>query len=203
MQYIIGVSPITVTTYYYDTSDDFIVTWASELLDMDNPPLVNSISYGSEESQFSNSAINQFETTARLLSLQGVTLLAGSGDDGVSGHSTRVSAENCGYHPIWPTTSPYVVSIGGTQGPESGSTEIACSSKTGGVITTGGGFSTLYSRPSWQDTLVSNYFAVVNASPPATGYNENGRAYPDVSAMAYNYNVIVGGNWTLQSGTVI
>jgi len=42
-----------------------------------------------------------------------------------------------GYFPSFPATSPYVTAVGGTQGPESGTEEIACQSQEGGVITTG------------------------------------------------------------------
>ncbi len=72
----------------------------------------------------------------------------------------------------FPATSPYATTVGATQGPEMGSAEIACSSNTNGLITTGGGapvflslsfltllpgFSTYVKRPDWQDQAVHNY----------------------------------------------
>jgi subtilase family serine protease len=37
----------------------------------------------------------------------------------------------------FPASSPYVTAVGATQGPESGTAEIVCTSDAGGVITTG------------------------------------------------------------------
>ena len=36
---------------------------------------------------------------------------------------------------------------------------ILLQSQLGGVITSGGGFSTVYPRPEWQDTAVDDYFS--------------------------------------------
>ena len=45
-------------------------------------------------------------------------------------------------------------------GPGSGTAGIACQSDVGGVITTRGGFSNAYARPSWQTSAVDNYSAL-------------------------------------------
>jgi hypothetical protein len=55
------------------------------------------------------------------------------------------------------------------QGPESGTAEVVCQSDTGGVITSGGGFSTLATLPSWQSAAVSSYLSTVSPQP-AAGY---------------------------------
>ena len=47
-----------------------------------------------------------------------------------------------GYFPSFPATSPWVTAVGATMGPNTGGPEVACQSQLGGVITTGGGFST-------------------------------------------------------------
>lgn len=105
----------------------------------------------------------------------------------------------CGYHPQFPASSPYVTSIGGTQGPESGNPEIACQAQLGGVITSGGGFSFDFPTPYWQIDAVSNYLD--NAPEAFDGFNRNGRGYPDLSAMAVNYLVVVGTKLQPVSGT--
>jgi tripeptidyl-peptidase-1 len=80
------------------------------------------------------------------------------------------------------------------KGPESDKPEISCSSDTGGVITSGGGFSNLYPRPSWQTSAVESYLAYINSSSstPTSGFNISGRAYPDISVLGYNYNLVIG-----------
>jgi tripeptidyl-peptidase-1 len=73
-------------------------------------------------------------------------------------------------------------------------TEISCSSVTGGLITSGGGFSALYSRPSWQNKAIKDYFDYVQGKTdkPVSGYARNGRGYPDVSALGNNYLLLIG-----------
>lgn len=59
------------------------------------------------------------------------------------------------------------------------------------------------SRPDWQDDAVDSYFQkVLNTDKaPPKGYNPYGRGYPDVSALASNYEVAVGGKLVGVSGT--
>jgi tripeptidyl-peptidase-1 len=70
--------------------------------------------------------------------------------------------------------------------------EIACQSDRGGVITSGGGFSTTFAQPSWQTDVVTSYFDGLSDSPQA-GYNSKGRAYPDISLSGVWYPIVVGG----------
>ena len=74
-------------------------------------------------------------------------------------------------------------------------------SSQGGVITSGGGFSNHYSRPYWQDSAVSGYFAALGSNQPGAGYNAGGRGYPDVSLLGVAYDVIVGGSVSSTYGT--
>ena len=95
-----------------------------------------------------------------------------------------------------------MTAVGATQGPESGDTEIACQSNEGGVITTGGGFSTIFSQPSYQSSAVSGYFDSLSKSEePVSGYDAGNRGYPDVSMAGYNYEVVIGGSTFSLSGT--
>jgi tripeptidyl-peptidase-1 len=207
VQYIMAVAQNVSTVYYYDTSpdDEFMATWASELLEMDQPPLVNSVSYGEYEHLVAPEYLSSFEDSAIKLGAMGVTIFASSGDDGVAGYLVRDNVSACGYFPQWPASSPYVTAVGGTQGPENDLPEVACTSDGGGIITTGGGFSNVFGMPSWQQTAVAGgYFSelAINFDQPAPGFNVSGRAYPDISALAYNYWILQGGQWLLVSGTV-
>ncbi len=166
-----------------------------------NPPLVHSISYASIASEDPLQDIHRFNTEACKLGLKGLTIFVASGDDGVANFQARNDPSLCGFNPSFPATSPYVVAVGATQGPESNQPEIACTSATGGIITTGGGFSIYLSRPSYQDDAVSNYLANAPGLPPTSQYNTKGRAYPDVAALGYNYQVVIGGQTYALSGT--
>lgn len=155
VQYLMAVSQLTPTTYFYvDSEDNFLLSWAMTLLNMTDPPLVNSISYGCLESEVDQAYAETFDFVAILLAARGVTIVVSSGDDGAPGYMARISASYCGYSPQWPASSPYVLSVGATQGPEYDDAEIACASNTNGVITSGGGFSNLYPLPYWQDDQV-------------------------------------------------
>ncbi len=166
-----------------------------------NPPLVHSISYGSIATEDPLADIKRFNTEACKLGLKGLTIMVSSGDDGVANFEARDDSSYCGFNPSFPATSPYVVAVGATQGPESNQPEIACSSSTGGIITTGGGFSVYLSRPSYQDDAVSNYLANAPNLPPSSQFNTKGRGYPDVALLGYNYQVVIGGQTYAVSGT--
>jgi len=69
-------------------------------------------------------------------------------------------------------------------------------------FTSGGGFSWLFDRPSYQNSSVLNYFETVSELPPSTSYNPNGRATPDVSALgSIEFQVILDGKVTTVGGT--
>ena len=74
--------------------------------------------------------------------------------------------------------------MGGTEGPESNRQEVSCQT----YIVSGGGFSNIYELPAWQKSDVENYINN-NEQHLYKGYNSNGRGYPDISAMALNYQV--------------
>ncbi len=66
----------------------------------------------------------------------------------------------------------------------------------------GGGFSTMFAQPSWQQAAVSNYLSSNSKSlPPSSYWNATGRAYPDVSAFSTGFMVVVSGAPTPVDGT--
>ena len=79
--------------------------------------------------------------------------------------------------------SPIYTNIENTQ---SGQKEISCSSNTGGVVTSGGGFSFFFKRPAYQTAAVARYFAIAPNIPPTNLYNSTARGYPDVATLGMN-----------------
>lgn len=202
VQYMMAVSQTTPTTYWYEDAVDSFLAWIQEVAASDDPPLVHSISYGAIETSVPQSIGDSFSTEAMKLGVQGVSILVSSGDDGVANFQARSSPKNCGYTPSFPASCPYVTAVGATQGPESDKEEVACTSDNGGIITTGGGFSTLFDAPSYQTDAVSGYFSSLGAAQkPVSGYASGGRGYPDVAMAGYNYEVVVGGKTYQVSGT--
>lgn len=202
VQYILSMSPDSPTTYWsVEQSNDLFVDWVAAVANDPSPPLVHSISYGGME--YDNSMMDRFSLEVQKLGLRGVTVVVSSGDDGVSGAVARESSSECGFNPSFPASCPFVVAVGATQGPESGEAEIACSSATGGIVTSGGGFSNVYPQPSYQSESVSEFFknSAWTNLPPSDEYNAKGRAYPDVSMLGFNYIIVDGQQLVAVSGT--
>ena len=149
------------------------------------------------------------------LSVQGVTIVAASGDNGIN-TSSPDKIPSCPTNPYvaqFPASSAYVLAVGATQGAESwatnggnqqnGPVETVCQSDNGGTITSGGGFSGYYATPSWQTQAVNTYFtnAAAAGKSPLSGYSVGYRGYPDVSLNGVNYQYSVGGATYKGSGT--
>lgn len=139
---------------------------------------------------------------ASLLAGNGVTITVSSGDNGVAGNSCLCGGTSAGYRPSFPATCPYVTAVGATMGPNQGDPEYACQSNTGGIITTGGGFSTYFLAQEWQKESITLYFnRLTAAQKPTTGYSTIGRGIPDISLMGVNYPTIIGGKTAYMYGT--
>ena len=82
----------------------------------------------------------------------------------------------------------------------------------------GGGFSKYFSRPAYQDGPVSAYlqsidsmysglykcvsdFGVKRVLRSSQIFSRSGRGYPDISAQAINFRVVLGGTDIIGSGT--
>eukprot|EP00698_Gefionella_okellyi_P018962 TRINITY_DN5757_c0_g1_i4.p1 TRINITY_DN5757_c0_g1~~TRINITY_DN5757_c0_g1_i4.p1 ORF type:complete len:582 (+),score=88.91 TRINITY_DN5757_c0_g1_i4:529-2274(+) len=74
--------------------------------------------------------------------------------------------------------------------------EVVCSCNVGGGITSGGGISTIFSTPQYQQQSLQTYVALnstLTVLPSASFFNAGGRAYPDIAAIAANYLIYQGG----------
>eukprot|EP01037_Dinobryon_pediforme_P017250 gene17250-17440_t len=191
VQYMMGVSQVTPTTYYFIDESNFILDWLVAVASMASPPLVLSVSWGTYDSYISSSYRTSVNDQAKILSAMGVTLIAASGDDGVNGGG------DCGYVTLFPASCPYFTAVGATNGPQIGLPEVACqSNQNGGSITSGGGISpTTYTFPYWQAFQVRRYFSTVSTKPAP------GRGYPDVALLGTDYIVFNGGEVNIVAGT--
>ena len=112
VQYIMAASPVSPTTFWYTDLSDFS-QWMVLVANTAKPSLVYSISYGIDEVYLTNSERLAFETQAIKLGAMGVTIVAGSGDDGAISRNVRGGGA-CRYAPIFPASSPYVTTVGAT-----------------------------------------------------------------------------------------
>ena len=104
----------TPTIHYYFKWSSFSL-FLSLLFNSGNPPLVVSISYTSDEYLTPQGEHDAFTENAIKLGAMGVTIVACSGDDGVSSPRARSDITKCGYTPLYPSGCPYVLTVGATQ----------------------------------------------------------------------------------------
>jgi len=219
LEYIMALAPQSPTSFIYVSAFSAPSPFVKFVVDAaasPNPSLVNSISYGMKEAETWTALRTAFDNEAVKLGLRGVSILVASGDDGVSGNDMNgKDTSQCGYYAHWPGSSPWVTSVGATMGGPAvdGSTERVCSSGDGSVITSGGGFSSVYTQPTWQRKAVSSYLSNVSPKPInskvlgksepgiSQGFNPSKRAFPDVSFPGDLYLVSLGARWHVYSGT--
>jgi tripeptidyl-peptidase-1 len=87
LEYITSVAGNIDTFYYYDSASDFI-GWIVNITNLENPPLVNVVPDWTYEVFVDTADLATFETEAIKLSARGVTIITGSGNDGVTGTVT-------------------------------------------------------------------------------------------------------------------
>lgn len=162
-------------------------------------PHVISMSYGSQQlpNYCLGPDVHRLSEDTQKMGLMGVTVVIASGDDG-SGETNRQSGFNFGYlSPSMPASMPFVTAVGsttfvaGNNGQQMATTEFG----------SGGGFSTDYAQPVYQQSSVAHYFKTQTQLPPWITYNSSGRGTPDVSGLGEGYNVLSGGSWQSVGGT--
>ena len=173
---IAGDIPLQV---YYSTSYS-LLNFANRLNTVDDPPKVVSVSYGNDEAQQTGSSFMESVSTAFMqVGAQGVSILFAAGDQGVWGRE-GISTH---FHPDFPSGSPYVTSVGGT--------DFLTRTSIGEETTWadgGSGFSDEFPTADFQTVEVENYLANAGSSVNPNLYTATGRGYPDVSALAGQVN---------------
>ncbi|KAG6841099.1 hypothetical protein C0991_001906 [Blastosporella zonata] len=113
------------------------------------------------------------------------------------------------FTPSWPASCPWVTAVGGTQvipGAEAvpGAEEVWNQEIIPGFFESGGGgFSNRFAAPAYQKRAVQAFVAKLAKDDPAhlKLFNNNGRAYPDLSANANSFLNVDNGSISVSSGT--
>ncbi|KAI1086285.1 subtilisin-like protein [Rostrohypoxylon terebratum] len=202
-----------------------------------SPPKVVSISYAWPEVDFPPEYLQRQCLEFLKLGLMGVTVIAASGDTGTQSGTAPGTCIDKGtkqdsnyttgmFSPQWPSGCPWVTSVGGTQFPikpgnNSASTtnvstprtnEIAFNMelRSGGKLSSGGGFSNTMPMPNYQKEAVEAYLSREQehiSSLVRSGYlgDTNGppnmRGFPDLSIIASSYLTVVDGELKSIHGT--
>ena len=172
-----------------NTNQGFTDAIATAVHDTTNKPSVISISWGGPESSWSESAAAALDAACQTAGAVGVSITVASGDNGSTDGVTTG-----GNHVDFPASSPHVLACGGTRLIGSGTTitsELVWNEQASNEGATGGGFSTLFDRPAWQN------IGTVQG-------NSTGRGVPDVAGDAdpeTGYTIRVDGEDTVIGGT--
>ena len=204
VEVIAGVCPkAKIVAYFADFSEQgWIAALDALMQDHENDPGVVSISWGSPEDDgqtWTAQAIEHINESFREAAMLGITICIAAGDDGSSDGVTDGHA-----HPDFPSTSPFVLAVGGTTIPVKGGTgaDIVWFEGTGVRDqnfkdgSSGGGVSERFPRPTWQNDI-----NIKSVNPGMFA----GRIYPDLAAnadwFASPYLLVVNGGSEPNGGT--
>lgn len=191
------IYPLPSTFYDIGTAstagDLFLITLQNFIAASVRPPVI-TISYGSDESDFTSAQATTMCNAAQQLSALGTTIVVSSGDTGVDGQGDLSCPP---FRPTYPGGCPYVLSVGATQ---NFSPEVMVSTSLAGFYS-GSGFSNYFSTPSYQTSQVAAYEALIGTTPPKADYKTTGRAFPDISAQGSLQPVVVSGRTESVGGT--
>jgi kumamolisin len=177
-----AIAPAANLAVYFGgtSSRAFFDTVAAAVHDTQRSPSVISISWGGPETSWGSQDLNAMDQLFQTAATLGITVCVASGDSGASDGSA-----NGELTVDFPASSPHVLGCGGTRLPQQGTETAWNDGAEGGA--SGGGYSTHFSRPSWQ-----------------TGNQKTGRGVPDVAGDAdpqTGYKVGIDGETAVVGGT--
>ncbi len=179
--------------YFAPNTDQGFVDAVTTAVHASPTPVAVSISWGQSESAWTAQAMSALDEAIADGAALGVTVCVAAGDNGSSDGVSDGQP-----HTDFPASSPHALACGGTS--------LDADVATGAVISetvwndgagggaTGGGVSTAFPLPGWQD----------NAGVPAAPGGGTGRGVPDVAGNAdpqTGYQVLVDGQQTIVGGT--
>ena len=187
-----SVAPGANIVVYFapNTDQGFLDAMSTAIHDTANNPSVISISWGAPEVDWTAQSMQTMDQVAQEAAALGVTITVASGDNG------STDGVNDGQnHVDFPASSPNVLACGGTSiqvassiAPGAITSETAWNELAQGGGATGGGYSSVFPQPGYQQQIT----------------NATSRGVPDVSGDAdpnTGYQVLVDGQWMVVGGT--
>jgi kumamolisin len=194
VQIVAGLAPGAEQIVYFSTFDE--QGWVDLLGDViERTPaaaVTLSISWGlaEDDPDWSAAARTAIDERLQAAAAVGITVCVAAGDDGSADQETDGHA-----HVDFPASSPHALAVGGTM--LSGETDVVWrqspGERSGGGGATGGGVSTVFARPAWQDVQIAS----INSGAI------DGRVIPDIAALAGPpfYDVVFTGQDQPNGGT--
>jgi kumamolisin len=191
-----AIAPQANIAVYFAPNTDagFLDAITTAIHDATNKPSVISISWGGPESSWTQQSLTAFDSAFQAAAALGITVCVASGDNGSSDGLTDGAD-----HVDFPASSPHALACGGT------SLQVSGSAITGEAVWNdgaqggagGGGVSSVFALPAWQDGLQTTRTSGGNAALTMRGV-------PDVSGDAdpeTGYSVRIDGTNTVIGGT--
>ena len=186
----------TLAVYFSNfTEKGWVDVIDAALSDSTNNPSVLSISYGLAEGSdiWTAQAMTAVNEAMKEAAVRGIPVCVAAGDDG-----SEDQVEDGLAHVDFPSSSPYVLCVGGTILHKDGTETVwfegdGLRKDRGGA--TGGGVSNVFDRPAWQSNIT-----IKSVNPNQM----NGRVVPDVAADAAGgtgYLIVAQGSQGVCGGT--
>ncbi|KAI0644036.1 family S53 protease [Trametes meyenii] len=192
IQYTVGIANMVPVTFFSigtqisDGASGFL-EFIESVLGLTNPPLVLSTSYGFNEGELGEEIAANLCRLYAQAGARGISLIFNTGDGGVSGCVTQQCTL---FIPTFPSSCPFVTSVGATAGIEP---EVAASFSCGG-------FSNMFTRQSYQNNVVDAYLEQLGTTNNGL-FNPDGRAFPDIAAQGENIEIVLAQQFGIVSGT--
>jgi tripeptidyl-peptidase-1 len=190
-----------------ENTNEPYLTWVNWVLQQRSIPNVISTSYGEPEQSIPASYMDRVCKQFAAVGARGTTLFFSSGDRGLG--STNKCYTNDGkntykFIPNFPASCPWVTTVGATMNFQPEEAAYRAATNVSGTFrdlyASGSGFSDYFDRPKWQDKVVSNYVKSLDGQYDGL-YNDEGRAYPDLSAQGLYFAYFWNGTEGVISGT--
>jgi kumamolisin len=182
-----------IVVYFAPNTDQgFYEAISQAAHDTGHKPSVMSISWGGPEDSWTGPSRDAMQSALEDAAALGVTVTVAAGDSGSSDGESDGQA-----HVDFPASSPYALACGGTKLTAHGGTitsEVVWNETAAGEGATGGGVSTSFALPLWQQ----------QSSVPRAPNGSAGRGVPDVAGNAdplTGYHVLVDGQAQVIGGT--
>jgi kumamolisin len=169
-----AVAPgVGIAVYFAPNTDrGFLDALSTAIHDQLNKPCAVSISWGGPESAWTTQSMQAMDQVAQEAALLGITVTVAAGDSGSSDGVT--DNQN---HVDFPASSPNVLACGGTRliGANGTIAQETVWNDGGQGGATGGGFSAVFAKPTYQQGAFPGNFRgvpdVAGDADPETGYN--------------------------------
>jgi tripeptidyl-peptidase-1 len=162
-----------------NTNEPYLV-WVNWLLKQKDIPKIISTSYGDSEQTIPRSYAERVCKQFAQVGARGTTMFFSSGDSGLGGTNkcyTNDGKNTYRFNANFPTSCPYVTSVGATMNfePEEAAYRASRNTTTGfkDLYASGSGFSEYFDRPSWQDKVVPKYVKALKGKYEGL-YNKEG-----------------------------